>query len=303
MIALLACVSASLPTVGHLLAPMSLADRMSYSPYLITSVVDLCLAVACLALWRAAPDYPIFRTFGLYILIASAIQLSLTWAVRSAIVASQFARRSLLIATAGEAMHVRYRLWVRILVPLGLGVLLAGWYPALAYLRSLPTDVSQIMLAVMIVQGFRRQGSRDRRIPLAFTAFFLVRWLASRNLGAFLHLPEYIWIYGWRWSLDFHRSHDSGSGNSGFVCARSHFDRHEKLRLAAELAAGRTRSRRFSHLRRHSHNPGIQHSIGLQALWRSWRGLFSGAADMSDGVPEGCWWLSAMSAAKACPPP
>ena len=50
MIVLLASVSTSLPTVGHLLTPMSLADRMSYSPYLITSVVDLCLAVACLAL-------------------------------------------------------------------------------------------------------------------------------------------------------------------------------------------------------------------------------------------------------------
>lgn len=51
-----------------------LIDQIHHIPWLILSVLDLCLAIAFLALWRSAPDFPVFRSAGLLFAFVSALR-------------------------------------------------------------------------------------------------------------------------------------------------------------------------------------------------------------------------------------
>lgn len=239
MTAMLAVVGFSAPVLGHLLAPMSLAERLSFSPYLVLSAIDFCVGVACLALWRAAPDYPIFRIFGSYILVAVAIQLWTSMGGSETVWPLNILATPLLVASAGEAMRVPYRLWVRILCYFGAAVIVAEYFMSMPILRGLPIDLEQILLAVMIVQALRRNQGHDRMIAAVFSAYFLVHWLASRNFQAFAHVSEYTVIGGWRWSFISLAITLLGAALLGIFVRQLIFDRREKQKLAAELEAAR----------------------------------------------------------------
>ncbi|HVZ84164.1 MAG TPA: PP2C family protein-serine/threonine phosphatase [Terracidiphilus sp.] len=225
--------------VAPLLAPMSLAERMSFSPYLVTSAIDLCLAVACLALWRAAPDYPIFRIFGAYLLVAVPIQVWTYMGGSKTVWPLNIAATPLLVATAGEAMRVPYRLWVRILCIFGGAVILVECFGPTGVLRGLPIDLAQILLAVMIVQAIRRKAPGYRYTAAIVAGYFLVHWLGSPSFRSIAHVSEYTQIGGWRWSfISIALTLLAVSLLSLFV-RELIFDRREKLRLDAELESAR----------------------------------------------------------------
>jgi hypothetical protein len=212
---------------------------VSFSPYLVTSTIDLCLAVACLTLWRAAPDYPIFRIFGLYLLVAVPIQLWTYMGGGETVWPLNIIATPLLVATAGEAMHVPYRLWVRILCIFGGGVILTECFTPLVVLRGLPIDLAQILLAVMIVQAIRRKAPGYKYTATIVSGYFLVHWLGSRNFRAIAHVSEYTLIGGWRWSFISVALTLLGTALLGLFVRELIFDRREKQRLDAELESAR----------------------------------------------------------------
>jgi len=72
----------------------------------IFGVLECCLAIAYVALWRAAPDYRVFRTLGIFFALVGTEQFwqylggdKSVWALRSFSVA-------VLIETAAQAMQV-----------------------------------------------------------------------------------------------------------------------------------------------------------------------------------------------------
>jgi len=67
--------AAELPLMQQLFPPVPLAEQVQNIPTVILVVLDCCLTVAFLALWRAAPDYRVFRTLGTYISVAGLVQL------------------------------------------------------------------------------------------------------------------------------------------------------------------------------------------------------------------------------------
>jgi hypothetical protein len=239
MTALLAAISFAAPAAGHLLAPMSMAERMSFSPYLVTSAIDFCLAVACLALWRAAPDYPIFRIFGLYILVAAAIQVWTYMGGSDTVWPLNILATPLLVATAGEAMRVPYRQWVRILCWFGGAVILLEWFRPTVILRGLPIDLAQIFLAIMIVQAIRRKAPRYKYTAVVFSTYFLIHWLASRNFQAIAHVSESTLIGAWRWSFISTAITLLGAALLSLFVRELIFDRREKQRMDAELESAR----------------------------------------------------------------
>lgn len=239
MTALLAVIEVAAPAAGHLLTPMSTAERISFSPYLVTSTIDFCLAVAYLILWRAAPDYPIFRIFGSYLLVAVPIQVWTYMGGSETVWPLNIVATPLLVASAGEAMRVPYRLWVRILCYFGAAAILVELFRPMAILRGLPIDLAQVFLAVMIVQAIRRKAPDYKYTTAAVSAYFLVHWLGSGNFRAIAHVSEYTLIGGWRWSFISTALTLLGASLLSLFVRELIFDRREKQRLDAELESAR----------------------------------------------------------------
>lgn len=229
----------AVPVLDRFFAPMSLQERISYSPYLVWATLDFCLGCTCLALWRTARYYRAFLSIGLYLLAVCVIQLGIYMGGWGSVwVVNTFAS-PLFIVAAGEAMHVPYRRWMWLLCPLGVCVAVIGWFPSAAFVHSWPVDASQIVLVVLIAQGLRRRDIRDRRIAAVFIAFFFVRWLASRSFLAFLHMPDDIIIAGWRWSFISIAVTLLGAATLVVFFRDLIADRREKERLAIELEQAR----------------------------------------------------------------
>ncbi len=74
----------------------------------------------------------------------------------------------------GEALSIQNRRWTRIFWPLYFLVFLGAWIPSLRGLRDFGAT-SEIPLAILIYQGFRRGGRVERMIAVALTLHFLVR--------------------------------------------------------------------------------------------------------------------------------
>lgn len=75
--------------------------------------------------------------------------------------------------TGAQAIRFRYRRFVRLFWALTLFVLIAGWFPSLAYVREWPLFVSQPILLLFIVMAFRRDNTCDRLVGIAFSILFL----------------------------------------------------------------------------------------------------------------------------------
>ena len=61
---------ASLPLLQQIFTPLSPSEQLQHTPNLILAVLLCSLATAYLALWRAAPDFRIFRNMGIFIALA-----------------------------------------------------------------------------------------------------------------------------------------------------------------------------------------------------------------------------------------
>jgi hypothetical protein len=146
---------------------------------------------------------------------------------------------AVLVETAGEAMQVPRRGWTRLFWPLYLFVSIAAWFPSMAFANELPVLFSEVALAILIIQGFRRGSRRDRMIATAFSAHCVVRLCLSTSLQRWTGIKNYVTIGGWQWQYTTITLTSLGTVTLAIFVRDLIRDRAEKQRLAAELAASR----------------------------------------------------------------
>jgi hypothetical protein len=232
-------VISGVPLLQRLFPPMPLAEQMQFTPFLILGVLMCCLAAAFLALWRAAQDYRVFRTLGVYyLLVGSELFLRYFggelpyWSLRA--IAS-----GLLVAVAGEAMQVPRRRWTLLFWPICLFFSIAVWFPPLAFTHDWPVIVSEFPLAILTIQSLRRGKARDKIIAASFLFFLAVRLTLFDFIQRLTGIRNYAKIGGWLWPYTSCTLTALGAVTLVILVRDLIHDRSEKQRLAAELAASR----------------------------------------------------------------
>lgn len=239
MIDCVAMMVGAVPFADRLFDPITMAHQVQYSPYLVWSPVCLSLAMVYLALWRMAPDYRVFRDMGIYLLLFA---LQMAW-IYAGGAKSNWALMAWtapwLVVIAGGAMRVPIRSWAMLMWPVSLVVFILGWFKGFEFLQSIPLDLSQVILAILIVKGIRNGQRRDRQVAAALAFLVLLRLTVSSFVVRFTHLPGHVNIGGWRTTLTAPAVIVMGTAILIIFVRDLIRDRNEKQRLAAELAASR----------------------------------------------------------------
>jgi Stage II sporulation protein E (SpoIIE) len=228
----------SVSLMSRFFPPAPLAVQVQRTPTLIFGVLEFSLAIAFIALWRSAPDFRAFRMLGLFYSVVGFEQFlqyrggdAVVWSLRSLAVV-------LLIETAAQAMNIPNHRWTWLFWPAYLFSAIALWFPGMLFVRDYPL-LSQIPLAILVVQGFRRGNTRDRLIAGAFFVHLLVRNTLSPFVQSVFGIKNYIVIGGWQWQYTTITLTLLGGLTLAIFVRALIRDRDEKQRLAAELAAGR----------------------------------------------------------------
>ena len=240
MMAACALMTDGLQTMSRLFEPVSLVWQVANTPFAVYAALLFSLAGAYLGLWWIAPDYRVFRSMGIYLLLC-AVQmvwiyeggLNSNWALISL-------TAPLLVMIAGEAMRVPNWRWTLLIWPFCVAVFILGWIHGLHGLRSLPVDVSDVLVFYLIVQGYRRGKGRDRQVAVALGLFLVVRWTLSANFTALTHAPGFVDLGGWRWAVTPGAIVVLGAATLVIFVRDLIEDRRAKQRLAAELEAARS---------------------------------------------------------------
>jgi len=229
----------AVPFMQNVFPAVPLVQQVQHTPFLILSLIDLCMAIAYLALWRAAPDFRAFRTMGIFYVL---VFLQQTFTYFAGIVPT-LSMRSLaaivLLEFAGDAMRITRRKWTRLFWPIYLFVSVAVWFPPLFFTSDWPLLVSEIPLGILVVQGFRHGNARDKLISAAFGFYLILRPTLSTTLHKFLGINENFTILGWQWNYTVVYLTLLGALTLTVFVRELISDRSEKQRLAAELAASR----------------------------------------------------------------
>ncbi len=230
---------ASEPLLHRIFTPLAPAEQLKHTPNLILAVLLCSLATAYLALWRAAPDFRIFRNMGIFIALVAVDNFSpyvgfhaSTWTTRAITVV-------VLVEIAAEAMRIRNRRWTRLFWPIYLFAAVAGWFPAMAFVQEWPIVFSEVALLILIIQGFRQGKSTNKLIAWVFLGYFLVRMPLSSSFQRLAGFGGAIHLGGWAWPYPVFVVILLGSVILAVFVRDLIRDRHEKMRMAAELAAGR----------------------------------------------------------------
>ena len=228
------------PTVfDHLWQTQSLTERFLHTPSLIVGVLDLSLATAYLAFSRAAPDFRIFRKTGAYYALLALEQL---WLYHGGEGSDWFPRTLgiyFLVEMAAEAMDVRHRQWTLLLVPVYVITLILGWFPQFASVRQWPLPTSEVVLAILIVQGFIHGTRRDRLIASGLTIHWFARLTAMSVLQRTFGVKPYFNVGQWEWAYASISQTILGLLTLSVFARALISDRTEKQRMTAELAAAR----------------------------------------------------------------
>jgi len=237
MTALMAAVSAAIPATTAA-TTSTVTDPLRDRPILILAVLEACLAIAYLALWRAAPDFRVFRGMGAFFALVAVSHSATYFFGLNQDIVSAFTS-PILVDTAGEAMEVKNRRWIWLLTPVYAVHLIANLWPPLHFARSWGLDASQIPLTWMVVKGFRNNSPRIRLVAAGFAIFTLVRCTLSSDFQRLTSIPQFFEIAGWRtyWT-------SPTLVLIGVLTLAVYFrdllqDRKEKQRLASELEAAR----------------------------------------------------------------
>jgi hypothetical protein len=227
------------PIMNRLFEAIPDEQRLRDTPSLIYGVLDFALAVAFLGLWRAAPDFRVFRTMGIYLSMFGTVMI---WDYLGGHPSRWFLSiltAPVLTVIAAQAMRINYQRWAWLVWPYCLLVATIGWFPVPDLARSSPFELTQIVLGLIVLEAFRRGTSRDRRIAVVFLGLFCVRWTASPMLGSLSGLPSGLMIGAWHWSFNSAAMIVLGAATLVLFVRDLVDDRREKQRLASELAAGR----------------------------------------------------------------
>jgi hypothetical protein len=224
----------------QLFPQVPLIEQVHRTPTLIFGVLECSLAAAFLALWRAAQDYRVFRTLGVFYAIVGVEQFlqyfggftPTEWSLRAIAVA-------VLVEVAAEAMQVKRRGWTKLFWPVYLFAAIATWFPSMAWVNDLPAAFSEVALGILIVLGFRHGNRRDRMVAAAFAFHFIVRLTISNSFQRMTGMKNYAAIGGWQWQYTTCTITLLGTVTLVILARDLLRDRNEKQRLAAELAASR----------------------------------------------------------------
>lgn len=231
--------TAAVPLLQQLFPPVPLIKQVQDIPVLIGAVLLFCLAVAYLALWRAAPDYRVFRSLGIYTFAASVVQFLAYFEALVLSLSVRAVATGLLVEAAGEAMRVSNRRWTRFLWPVYVFAAFAVWFPSTVFLGDWSIGIAAVPLGILIVQGFRRGNSRDRMVAAAFSVYFFVRLTLLTSFERLTGIGSLVIIGNWHWSINSLTQSLLGATALTIFVRDLIRDRREKERLAAELAAGR----------------------------------------------------------------
>ena len=231
--------TAAVPLSQQLFPHAPLAELMQRTPTLIFCVLEFCLAAAYLALWRAAPDYRVFRTMGVFLGVLGVEQFCQYFGFNGPTQTLRPLAIALLVETAGEAIQVPHRRWTWLFWPLYLVSSIAAWSPFAAAGAELAIDSSQVALAILVIKGIRRGNRRDRRIAAIFGVYFLVRMPISPAFQHFTGIRDYVTVSGWQWRSTNVTLTALAMVTLAIFVRDLIRDRQEKQRMAAELAAGR----------------------------------------------------------------
>lgn len=228
------------PLMSQLLDPVSLAWKVANTPFAVYGALLVSLAGAYLGLWWIARDYRVFRSMGIYLLLCTVQTLWLYQGGMKSNWALIALTAPMLVVIAGEAMRVAHWRWTLLIWPFCVAVFILGWIHGLHFLRSLPVDLSDVLVFFLIVQGYRQGTRRDRQVAVALGLFLVVRWTLSANFTALTHAPGFLDVGGWQWALTPAAIVLLGAATLVIFVRDLIEDRRAKQRLAAELEAARS---------------------------------------------------------------
>ena len=232
--------SAGPPLSNRFFRPVLPIQQLQHTPNLIIAVLMGCLAAAFLALWRSAQDFRAFRNIGIFFSTAGVGELLNYFGGQAPYWSLRAITAGLLVATAGEAMQIPRRRWTLFFWPIYLFVCIAVWFPNLSFTVSWPSLISQVLVAILIVQGLRRKDARDRMIAVAFLGYWLVRLTVFGSFNRMATDKDYSSsIGGWQWPYTTSALTLAGIATLVIYIRDLTRDRRDKQRMAAELAAGR----------------------------------------------------------------
>jgi Stage II sporulation protein E (SpoIIE) len=233
-------IATTVPLLQHLFPPMPLAEQAQLTPTLIFGVLEFCLAAAYLALWRAAPDYRVFRTMGLFLAVLGVEQVFRYFGEGVPALTLRPLVFAMLVETAGEAIRIPHRRWTWLFWPAYLYSTIAAWFPSGVSEAEWAIDASQLAIAILVIQGLRSGNQRDRKIAAIFGVYFLVRMPISPAFQRLTSIRDYIQVAGWQWrSTNIMLTILAVMTLAIFVRDLIR-DREEKRRMAAELEAARS---------------------------------------------------------------
>jgi Stage II sporulation protein E (SpoIIE) len=218
---------------------LTTADHVRDTPILIFGVFALCLSAAFLALWRAAPDYRVFLSMGLYFVVLSTQQFWRYFAGTDHDWVLGDLSNPFLVITDALALQVKNWRWTWLLWPVYLFNLIAGWTPSMDFSHEWSLFVAQIAIVIFIAQTVRKKDSRLQLIAAGFVLVVFVRCTVFDHFCAVTSIPHSILIRGWRWYLTTPIMVLMGIVTLVVYVGDLIQDRKDKERLAAELEAAR----------------------------------------------------------------
>ena len=231
--------AANVPLMQQLFPPVSLAEQVQNIPTAIEAAMLGCLGVAFLALWRAAPDYGVFRNLGIYYVIVCIHQYLDYFGGHVPYLSLRTITAALLVEIAGEAMRVPNRRWTRWFWPIYLFAAIAVWFPSMAFVGDWGIDIPAIPLVILIVQGFRHGNARDRMLAGVFSIFLFIRMTQATSIQRLTGIGTAVPAGTWQWPVLTTTAFLLGVATLVIFVRDLIRDRREKQRMAAELEAGR----------------------------------------------------------------
>jgi Stage II sporulation protein E (SpoIIE) len=227
------------PLMQQLFPPVPLAEQVQNIPTAILAAMLGCLGVAFLALWRAAPDYGVFRNLGIYYVIVCIHQYLDYFGGYVAYLSLRAITAALLVEIAGEAMRVPNRRWTRLFWPIYLFAAIAVWFPSMAFVSDWAIDIPAVPLVILIVQGFRHGNARDRMLAVVFAIYLFIRMTQATGIQKLTGIGMTVPVGPWRWTVLTIIAFLLGVATLVIFVRDLIHDRREKQRMAAELEASR----------------------------------------------------------------
>jgi len=205
----------------------------------ILAALLFCLGAAYLALWRAAPDYRVFRSLGVFSIVVGIVESLDYLGANVPMLSVRAIAAAMLVESAGEAMRAPNRRWTLFVWPVCLFASIAVWFSSLNFVGEWPIYVAEIPLGILIIRSFRQGNARDRMVAAAFSVYFLARLTVSTSFQTLTGIGNHVTFGSWRWPVAMSTIFSLLAATLVIFARDLIRDRREKERMAAELAAGR----------------------------------------------------------------